>query len=59
MPAHLAKSAPDGYIIMMGYAVPATNALFNPKLPYDTLKDFQPLVGICELHPAGSITGIK
>ena len=40
----LAKSPPDGYTIMMGYTVHATNALFNPKLPYDTLKDFQPLV---------------
>ena len=40
----LAKSAPDGYTIMMGYTVHATNALFNPRLPYDTLKDFQPLV---------------
>ncbi len=40
----LAKSAPDGYTIMMGYTVHATNALFNPRLPYDTLKDFQPIV---------------
>ena len=43
----LAKAAPDGYTIMMGYTVHATNALFNPKLPYDTLKDFQPLAYVC------------
>ena len=43
----LAKSPPDGYTIMMGYTVHATNALFNPKLPYDTLKDFQPLTYVC------------
>ena len=43
----LAKSAPDGYTIMMGYTVHATNALFNPRLPYDTLKDFQPIAYVC------------
>ncbi len=43
----LAKSAPDGYTIMMGYTVHATNALFNTKLPYDTLKDFQPIAYVC------------
>lgn len=43
----LAKAAPDGYTIMMGYTVHATNALFNPKLPYDTLKDFQPIAYVC------------
>ncbi len=36
----LAKSAPDGYTIMMGYSAHATNPIFNPKLPYDTSKDF-------------------
>lgn len=43
----LAKAAPDGYTIMMGYTVHATNALFNPKLPYDTLKDFQSITYVC------------
>lgn len=43
----LAKSPPDGYTIMMGYTVHATNALFNLKLPYDTLKDFQPVNYVC------------
>ncbi len=36
----LAKSAPDGYTIMMGYSAHATNPIFVPKLPYDTNKDF-------------------
>jgi tripartite-type tricarboxylate transporter receptor subunit TctC len=36
----LAKSPPDGYTIMMGYSAHATNPIFNPKLPYDTNKDF-------------------
>ena len=40
----LARSAPDGYTIMMGYSAHATNPLFTPNLPYDTQKDFTPIV---------------
>jgi tripartite-type tricarboxylate transporter receptor subunit TctC len=36
----LAKSAPDGYTLMMAYTAHATNPYFNPNLPYDTDKDF-------------------
>jgi tripartite-type tricarboxylate transporter receptor subunit TctC len=36
----LARSAPDGYTVMMGYSAHATNPIFSPKLPYDTNKDF-------------------
>lgn len=43
----LAKSPPDGYTIMMGYTVHATNPLFNTKLPYDTLKDTAPIAYVC------------
>jgi tripartite-type tricarboxylate transporter receptor subunit TctC len=43
----LAKSAPDGYTIMMGYTAHSTNPLFNPSLPYDTLRDFTPIVYVC------------
>lgn len=42
--AELAKSAPDGYTIMMAYSAHATNPIFNPNLPYDTEKDFAPIV---------------
>lgn len=42
--AELAKSAPDGYTIMMAYSAHATNPIFNPNLPYDTTKDFAPIV---------------
>jgi tripartite-type tricarboxylate transporter receptor subunit TctC len=61
----LAKSPADGYTIMMGYTVHATNALFNPRLPYDTLKDFQPIAYVCYIPlvlvtppalPANSVT---
>ncbi len=43
----LAKSPPDGYTIMMGYTAHSTNPLFNPSLPYDTLRDFTPIVYVC------------
>jgi len=39
----LARSAPDGYTIMMAYSAHATNPLFTPNLPYDTQKDFTPI----------------
>ncbi len=35
----LAKSAPDGHTIMMGYSAHATNPILQ-KVPYDTEKDF-------------------
>ena len=43
----LAKSPPDGYTIMMGYTAHSTNPLFNPTLPYDTLRDFTPVIYVC------------
>jgi tripartite-type tricarboxylate transporter receptor subunit TctC len=41
---HVAKSAPDGYTLLMG--VTGTNAISGalyPKLPYDVAKDFAPV----------------
>ena len=43
----LAKSPPDGYTIMMGYTAHSTNPLFNASLPYDTLRDFTPVIYVC------------
>ena len=40
----VAKAAPDGYTIMLGtQSTHASNMIFFPNLPYDPLKDFQPL----------------
>jgi tripartite-type tricarboxylate transporter receptor subunit TctC len=39
----LAKSAPDGYTLMMTISSHVTNALLYPKLNYNTLKDFAPI----------------
>jgi len=39
----VAKSAPDGYTILAYGALATAHALYS-KLPYDTLKDFEPVV---------------
>jgi tripartite-type tricarboxylate transporter receptor subunit TctC len=40
----VAKSAPDGYSIVMGaVATHAINPALYPKMPYDPVKDFQPV----------------
>lgn len=39
-----AKAAPDGYTVMLGaQSTNASNMIFFPNLPYDPIKDFQPL----------------
>lgn len=38
---YVAKSAPDGYTVLMAYASHASNAALFEKLPYDTVRDFQ------------------
>jgi tripartite-type tricarboxylate transporter receptor subunit TctC len=54
----VAKSAPDGYTIMVHSAAHITNAHLYKKLPYDTLNDFigvTPLatqVGMLVVHPS-------
>jgi tripartite-type tricarboxylate transporter receptor subunit TctC len=54
----LAKSAPDGYSIMVVATAHVINALLLPKLPYDTIRDFAPVgtLGSTELvmvlHPS-------
>lgn len=37
---YVAKSAPDGYNVVLLLAAHAINATLVPKLPYDTVKDF-------------------
>ena len=61
----LAKSPPDGYTIMMGYTVHATNPIFNSKLPYDTLKDTAPIAYVCyiplvlDIHPSVQANSVQ
>jgi tripartite-type tricarboxylate transporter receptor subunit TctC len=40
---YVAKSAPDGYTLLMGSAAPQTLNQFIQKLGYDGLKDFAPI----------------
>ncbi len=42
----VAKSAPDGCTLLMGASVHASNPAVYPRLPYDTLRDFSPIVCI-------------
>jgi tripartite-type tricarboxylate transporter receptor subunit TctC len=40
----VAKATPDGYTVMLGtQSTNASNILFFPNLPYDPIRDFQPL----------------
>ncbi len=45
----VAKSAPDGYSILMADAVPLVNNLFlRRNLPYDPVKDFAPMIALAQ-----------
>jgi tripartite-type tricarboxylate transporter receptor subunit TctC len=39
----VAKSAPDGYTLLMGSTNHTINPSLIPKLPYDTIRDFAPI----------------
>ena len=52
----VAKSAPDGYTYLLTTGSHTTNAALNPRLPYDTIKDFAPLTLIGE--SAGMVLGV-
>lgn len=46
----VAKSPPDGYTVLMAFSSHASNAALFEKLPFDTVKDFQP-VGMIGVVP--------
>lgn len=47
----VARSAPDGYTLLMAYTAHVTNPTLHAKLPYDTLNDFAP-VSMIALAPS-------
>jgi tripartite-type tricarboxylate transporter receptor subunit TctC len=48
---HVAKSAPDGHTLLLGPDVTFTvNPHLYRKLPYDPVKDFEPITGLTVLH---------
>jgi tripartite-type tricarboxylate transporter receptor subunit TctC len=61
-----AKAVPDGYTLLMGSGAPLTIVPgFNPKLPYDPLKDFAPITNVAAvpnvfaLHPSVPANDVK
>ena len=63
---HVAKAAPDGYTLLMATAsVVAINMVTHSKLPFDTLRDLQPLTPIMTtttilvVHPSVPVKTLK
>jgi tripartite-type tricarboxylate transporter receptor subunit TctC len=61
-----ARSAPDGYTLLMGSSGPMVlNPLLNPKLSYDPLRDFTPVVLVTTMpfltvvHPSLPARSVK
>ena len=57
--ARAAKSAPDGYTLFIGTpSTHGTNVAVYPKLPYDAIKDFEP-IGLIATSPLMLVTSPK
>jgi tripartite-type tricarboxylate transporter receptor subunit TctC len=63
---YVAKSAPDGYTILLGTdATHTTNVFFGKNFPYDPVKDFTPItlavgnVIVLAAHPSVPVTSMK
>jgi tripartite-type tricarboxylate transporter receptor subunit TctC len=63
--ALVAKSAPDGYTLMISASVHLINALILKQVPYDAVADFTPITQIAEVplvvvvHPATPLREIR
>jgi tripartite-type tricarboxylate transporter receptor subunit TctC len=60
----VAKAAPDGYTLLMVAGGQAAQPALNPKLPYDTARDFAPIVQIGDgayvlvAHPSAGVSSV-
>jgi tripartite-type tricarboxylate transporter receptor subunit TctC len=61
----VAKATPDGYTLLMGGAANAINMSLFTKLPYDTLRDFDPIAlcvqgaNVLVIHPSLPAKNLK
>ena len=61
----VAKAAPDGYTLLMGGASNAINMSLFAKLPYDTVRDFDPIAlcvkgaNVLAIHPSLPAKNLK
>jgi len=61
----VAKAPPDGYTILMGGATNAINMSTQAKPPYDTLRDFAPVIlcvkgaNVLSMHPSVPAKNLK
>jgi len=55
---YVAKSAPDGYTFVFIFDTHAVHQALNPKLPFDPLKDFEPVM-IVGTAPMAITTGAQ
>ncbi|MBI3067764.1 MAG: tripartite tricarboxylate transporter substrate binding protein [Betaproteobacteria bacterium] len=63
--AHVAKSPPDGYTLLMGGVTVATSPSLFKNLPYDTLRDLVPVIlivrapSVLTVHPSLPVKSVK
>ena len=61
----VARAAPDGYTLLMGGASNAINMSMYAKLPYDTMRDFEPIIlcvqgaNVLVIHPTIPAKNLK
>src|SRR5688572_11111449 len=62
---YVAKAPPDGYTLLMGGASNAINMSFLAKMPYDTLRDLEPVIlclkgaNVLATHPSLPARNLK